>query len=418
MILKETLLGVLRSAVHPPTPRVEVVRELLQSIGASGPEAVILKGVRRSGKSTLMRQQMRQLERTIACNFEDTRLYGFGGEDFARFVECVGELLDGAGHLFLDEVQEVEGWERLVRALLDRGHKVWATGSNASLLSREVGGKLTGRHRSFEVFPFDYREYLRFRQLEAGADSLAAYMDQGGFPGFLEHGEPIRLQELLRDIVQRDIALRHGLRETRHLMNLTLFLIAHSGQPFSQQKLSRILQIPSVSQVGNYLEYLEDAYLLFGLPKRSYSFKQRIITPKKYYLVDNGLARVNTPQLTPDRGRRLENQVFLTLRQHRNDLAYDAETDLWECDFVYDDKAIQVCWELNETNFGRETEGLLQAASRAGSNIHDCRILTFNQADQLTIDTLPIKVQPVWEWLQEQHAATIDARQLPYFPRH
>jgi predicted AAA+ superfamily ATPase len=401
MLLKDTLIQVLQSAAHPIIPRLEVPRGLHGQLPESAPEAVIFKGVRRSGKSTLMLQEMRTREHTLFCNFEDTRLFGFSAEDFPRFIECVEELIDGPANLFLDEIQEVERWEQLVRALLDRGHHVWATGSNASLLSRDVGAKLTGRHRSFAIFPFNYSEYLAFRQKPVGPDSLGAFLEEGGFPGFLEYGDVVRLQELLRDVIQRDIALRHELRETRHLMNLCLFLIAHSGQPFSQQKLSRILQIPSAGQVGNYLEYLDDAYLLLGLPKKSHSFKKRVVAPKKYYPIDNGLARANSPQTTPDRGRRLENQVFLALRQAGIEVAYDAETDLWECDFVTENEAIQVCWQLTEENRQREIEGLRQASHRAQGKIERCRILTFDQADRIETEGVTVQVQPTWEWLLE-----------------
>lgn len=399
MLLKETLTQVLRSAMFPRPPRIEVKRKLLSQLPANTPEAIILKGVRRCGKSTLMLQQLRARPNSFFCNFEDTRLFGFSAEDFSRFIECVESLAGGPGDLFLDEIQEIDRWELLVRALLDRRHRVWATGSNASLLSREVGAKLTGRHRSFSIFPFSYGEYLDFRQAAVGSESLASFLEDGGFPGFLEYGDPIRLQTLLRDIIERDIAIRHDLRETRHLMNLCLFLIAHSGQPFSLQKLSRQLQIPSAGQVGNYLEYLEDAYLLLSLPKASYSFKKRVVAPKKYYPIDNGLARANSPQATPDRGRRLENQVFLALRQAGKDPAYDAEKDSWECDFVFEDQALQVCWTLTEENRHREIRGLLGAIRRAPGKIKQARILTFDQSDDFKVEGLPIEVLPVWKWL-------------------
>ncbi|MCC5807262.1 MAG: ATP-binding protein [Opitutales bacterium] len=374
-------------------------RRVAATFPSSSREAVILKGVRRSGKSTLLFQQMRRCRNAVFCNFEDTRLFGFGPDDFARFIECVQSRAPSPSALFLDEVQEVEQWERLVRALLDKGHSVWVSGSNASLLTREVGAKLTGRHRSFEIFPFDYGEFLKFRKLKANAASLEKFMREGGFPGFLAGGDGALLQTLLRDIVQRDIALRHSLRETRHLMNLVLFLLAHTGQPFSLQKLSKVLQIPSVNQTGAYLEYLEDAYLLQSLPKHSHSFKKRIVTPRKYYAVDNGLAAANNPQSTPDRGRRLENQVFLALRQRGIEPSYDSETDLWECDFVYNETALQVCLELNDTNREREIRGLLEAIRASKGLLKKAVILTLDQSDQIEADGQVITLQSAWKWL-------------------
>src|SRR5262249_41670494 len=146
---------------------------------------------------------------------------------------------------------------------------VCLTGSNASLLGRELGAKLTGRQLSFEVFPFSYTEHIAYTQQTPGAKSLMAYLDDGGFPGFLRERNPQILQELLRDIVQRDISARYRLRETRHLMNLVLFLFANTGQPYSMQGLTKSLQVPTVAQTSRYIEYAQDAYLLFALSKFS-----------------------------------------------------------------------------------------------------------------------------------------------------
>jgi len=399
VLLKNTILKVLKEPIRPVSPQPAVKRTVAATFPAKSREAIILKGVRRSGKSTLLLQQMERTRNGVFCNFEDTRLFDFAPDDFARFIECIQSVAPAPSPVFLDEVQEVEQWERLVRALLDQGHAVWVSGSNASLLTREVGAKLTGRHRSFEIFPFDYHEFLKFRSLKAGVASLDRFLKEGGFPGFLADGDSLLLQELLRDIVQRDIALRHGIRETRHVMNLALFLLAHAGQPFSMQKLSKILQIPSVSQTSNYLEYLEDAYLLQSLPKHSYSFKKRVVTPRKYYAVDNGLATANNPQSTPDLGRRLENQVFLTLRQRGIQAGYDGESDLWECDFVYEDTALQVCRELTASNRERETRGILEAVRRSNGRLRHAVILTRNQSDHLETDGQSIRVLPAWKWL-------------------
>ena len=153
---------------------------MASDLTVGGSQAVILTGVRRSGKSTLQAQLMRRAENPFYCNFEDTRLFGLGPDDFPTFLSVLDELAAPDQPLFLDEVQEVEGWQRLVRTLLDRGRQVCVTGSNASLLGRELGAKLTGRHLSFEVFPFSYTEYLAFTGKDRGADSFRAYLDDGG----------------------------------------------------------------------------------------------------------------------------------------------------------------------------------------------------------------------------------------------
>jgi predicted AAA+ superfamily ATPase len=383
---------------QPPGPSgSQVDRELAADLPHRTAQALVLTGVRRCGKSTLQAQLMQPHAKAFYCNLEDTRLFELSPRDFPTFLSLVDDIAPQRAAVFLDEVQEVAGWQRLVRSLLDRGRIVCITGSNASLLGRELGSKLTGRHLSFEVFPFSYTEYLASRRRKPSAKSLTAFLDEGGFPSFLREGDPRILQELLRDIVQRDIAIRHGLRETRHVMNLALFLLANTGQPLSMQGLTKALAIPTVGQTSRYLEYLEDAYLLFAVPKFSSSFKQRVVTPKKYYAVDNGLRRVNSPQLTPDVGHRLENAVFLALRRRGNAVAYASERNSWECDFVTASAAIQVCAELTPHNRERELLGVLRAAALPGTRRP--MILTLDQTDRIAVEDSVVDVLPVWQWL-------------------
>jgi hypothetical protein len=385
---------------RPPEVRgVEVAREVIGRVPSRSSQALVLSGARRSGKSVLQAQIMRREKAAFYCNFEDTRLYGLGPEDFPTFLAAMEEVAPGRVPVFLDEVQEAPEWQRLVRTLLDRGRNVCLTGSNASLLGRELGARLTGRHLSYEVFPFSYGEFLSVTRKAAGVASFSSYLDEGGFPAYLRERNPQVLQELLRDIVQRDIARRHGLRETRHVMNLALFLLANTGQPFSLQGLSKGLAIPTVGQCSRYVGYLQDAYLVLAVPKYSPSFRKRVVAPNKYYAIDNGLRRANSPQPNPDVGRRLENAVFLELRRRGVPVWYAGEKDSWECDFVTRDEAIQVCAELNPSNRRREVEGALRAARLPGDRRP--MILTLGQRDRLVADGVRIDVIPVWEWLRE-----------------
>ncbi len=392
-------MAVLQDQRPATTPSPEVARELARALPRRSAQALVLTGVRRAGKSTLQAQLMKGRPRPFYCNLEDTRLFDLAAADFPNILALVDEIAPAPAAVFLDEVQEVPGWQRLVRTLLDRGRFVCITGSNASLLGRELGSRLTGRHLSFEVFPFSYSEYLRFQDREAGPESFVAFLDTGGFPAFLREGNPRILQELLRDIVQRDIAMRHRLRETRHVMNLALFLLANTGQPLSRHSLTRSLAIPTVPQTSRYLEYLEDAYLVFAVPKFSASFKRRLVTPSKYYSVDNGLRRVNSPQRTPDLGRRLENAVFLALRRQggRDSVSYAGDTNLWECDFVTRTAAIQVCARLTPENQEREIRGVRQAARLPGKRRP--LILTLDQRDRIETPEGGVDVLPAWQWM-------------------
>jgi uncharacterized protein len=398
VFLRDTLAHILADQRQLAVPPPEVVRDLAVRLPARSGQAVVLTGVRRAGKSVLLGQALRRARRPFYCNFEDTRLFALSQEDFPVLLDIVEQRVPQKGPVFLDEVQQAPEWQRLVRTLLDRGHSVCLTGSNASLLGRELGARLTGRHLSFEVLPFGYREYLLYTGQRAGAAAIRAYLDDGGFPTYLRERTPQLLQELLRDIVQRDIAVRHRLRETRHVMNLALFLLANIGQPFSLQRLTRSLAVPTVAQTSRYVEYLQDAYLMFAVPRFSASFKQRAVAPNKYYAVDNGLRRANSTQATPDVGHRLENAVFLALRARGGAVAYAAETGSWECDFVTEREAIQVCAELTPFNRGCEVEGAVRGAHLPGRR-RRALIVTLDQRDRLVAEGTPIDVKPAWEWL-------------------
>ena len=228
-------------------------------------------------------------------------------------------------------------------------------------------------------------------------ESFRSYLDDGGFPAFLRERQDLVLQELLRDTVQRDIAARHALRETRHVMNLLLFLLANTGHPVSFQALTKNLAVPTVAQTSRYMEYLQDAYLIFAVPKFSYAFKRRVVAPAKYYAIDNGLRRANSPQGQPDLGHRLENAVALHLRSKTRDLHYAAERDLWECDFVIPDAAIQVCVELTPANRARELRGVIEGTRLRGRR--RAVVITLDQADSLTEDGVEIEVLPAWRWM-------------------
>jgi hypothetical protein len=200
--------------------------------------------------------------------------------------------------------------------------------------------------------------------------------------------------------VQRDVALRHGVPETRHLMNLARFLLANTGRPLPLQSLTKGLAVPAVGQTARCVEYLEDAYLLLSLPEFSPSFKKRVVAPNKYYAIDNGLRRAASPQSHPDVGRRLENAVFLELRRRGGPVFYAGEKDAWECDFVTPGEAIQVCAELTPYTREREVRGLLRALALPGRR--NPLLLTLDQRDELRTDGVRIPVRPAWDWLSRR----------------
>lgn len=391
-MLKDTLREiVVAQAAELDHGEVGVPREAARAVDLRLPHALTIAGVRRCGKSTLLRQLM--TSDSVYCNFEDPNLFGFSVRDFARIEEVFGEIRPGFTMCMFDELQNVPEWERYVGRTK---HKYVITGSNASLLSRELGTKLTGRHLSLELLPFSYREMLTFTNRKPGVESFRDYCRDGGFPEFLRYRRAEILQELFKDILVRDIAVRYGVRDVHALQELALYLISNVGKEFSYNKLADLFTFGSGNTVGAYISHMEESYLLFTIPRFAFSLKRQRRNPRKVYGIDTGFCRANSVAFSANDGQILENLVYLALRRGGGDVFYFKEKR--ECDFVVRKggkivAAIQVCHELHEGNAQREVEGLREAM--AITNCDNGRILTVCQEDQ--IEDIP--VDPAWKWL-------------------
>ena len=401
MMLKDTLKNIIetqRWELNAFDPGVE--RKESNLVDTSLPYAIIISGIRRCGKSTLLHQLLGKLNSFYYLNFEDTRLIGFEAQDFEKLDEAFDELYGEAEFYLFDEIQNVENWEIFVRSRLDRRKKFIITGSNASLLSRELGTRLTGRHVDIELFPFSFEEMLLFGQIKGSADTFDEYLFNGGFPEYLKFRKPYLLRELLNDILQRDIVARHNIRDSRSLRAMAVYLLTNAGKVFSYNGLRRMFDLGSTNTAISYVSYLEDSYLIFTVPKFDYSMKKQIVNERKVYSVDNGLSVANSASLTRDKGRMLENAVFVALRRSHREIYYFRERG--ECDFLIKEgnalsEAIQVTYELNEDNKDREINGLLEALSKF--DLVGGLILTHSQEDRFTIDGREITVLPVWKWM-------------------
>lgn len=361
----------------------------------------VITGVRRSGKSTFIKQLLlKKYPGAVFFNFEDSRIYGFDVSDFPKLNELIPPY---PGAVFFDEIQNVSGWEVYVRQLHERGVKIFVTGSNASLLSRELGTRLTGRYVRHEVFPFSYAEFLRFTGRKDTQESFEQYMMRGGFPEYLLSGNLEVLQLLLKDIVLRDIAVRYQVRSTRTLMEMTLHLISNTGKEATFNSLRKTFGLGSANTASDFLHWLEDAYLLHFLPRFSFKSKNISVNPRKVYVIDNGLAMANSLSFSEDRGRLLENLVYLNLRRKFRELYYFRENR--ECDFVVMNQKkclmlVQVCYELNGDNLHRETDGLKEAMNFF--NMKEGYILTFKQKDTIkTTNKKIIHVETVRDFFKD-----------------
>ncbi len=375
-------------------------RDAIDKIKASSSHIEVITGRRRCGKSTLMRQIISESQAVFAyLNFEDPRIYGFEISDFPKLDEVFGE---DVSTYYFDEIQNVPGWEVYVRQLHDRGEKVYVTGSNASLLSRELGTRLTGRYLAHEIFPFSYSEFLAYSKKANSNASFADYLNLGGFPEYLRDQNPEVLQNLLKDIVFRDIAIRYSIKNTKTLMDITLFLISNVGKEMSFNSLKKTFDVGSATTVSDYLSWLEDAYLLFFLPRFSWSAKSISKNPKKVYCIDTGFAKANSLSFSKDQGRLLENLAYISLRKTNLKIYYFRERK--ECDFVvFEGESckwlIQVTEKVHVDNQQREIDGLLEAMTFFEKN--EGYILTLDQSDTLTFDGKTIQIKPVKDFMKE-----------------
>ncbi len=376
-------------------------RQLYKAITPDADFATVIAGVRRGGKSTLLRQIAKQAKKFYYTSFEDSRLSGFEASDFHRLEGVLAEEFGPAELYLFDEVQNVKGWERYVGGSLGKGKKFVLTGSNASLLSKELGTHLTGRHLTYELFPFSYPEFLAFTSLKANTESARRYIRDGGFPAYLKKGLDEILQGLLTDILNRDIMARYQIRDGKLLRDMALHLASNVGKEFSYNRLRKVFDAGSTNSITQYGTYLEDSYLFFYLPRFDYSPAKQLVAPKKAYCIDNGLARANSLSFSSDEGRMLENAVFLSLRRKNRELMYFREEG-GECDFLLKQKgaigaAVQVCLKLDDENLKRETMGLQMAMKRF--KLAEGTIVTLEQEDRLEVDGGVIKVVPARKWL-------------------
>ena len=374
-------------------------RDALSDIPTADSFATIITGIRRCGKSTLLMQLLhKDFENAMFLNFDDIRLSGFETGDLTRLHREVERRQIKV--LYFDEIQFVEGWETYINQVLREGYKVFITGSNASMLSIELGTHLTGRHLSMELFPFSYSEFIAFHKFENGKDAVTTYLKTGGIPEYIKTGIPTVLNTLVDDILMRDIAVRHSVRDVTSLRRLTAFLITNIGNLISANKLIGMFEIKSPSTFLEYFSFLKDAYLLDFVPVFSHSLKVQVRNPRKVYVMDMGLYTENSICTSDNMGRRFENLIFLHLRRIFKQVYYYKERG--ECDFIIVEKnisthAIQACLTINDENFPREYNGLTEAMKQLG--LKEGTIVTLDQRDRFEKDGLVINMVPVYEFI-------------------
>lgn len=384
----------------------------------------VFVGIRRAGKSYLLYQRIQQLlangtdwDEILYINFEDERLEGMGREDLNLLLETHMEMYGKRPILFLDEIQNIEGWEKFARRLADAKYRVYITGSNAKMLSSEIQTTLGGRYINVNVYPYSFMEYLTANRMpitptslyatESRAEVLRYFDDYFHFGGFPEGAELKAKRDYLTSVYQKiylgDIATRHAVTNTFALRVLFKKLAESVKQPISFSRLTNIISSTGVkvgkSTVINYLEYAKDAWLVTPVQNIAGKLVEKETTPK-YYFTDNGILNLF---LLDAETSLLENLVAITLlrKYGREDAVFFYNKNV-EVDFYLPDKetAIQVCYSLSDTTtFERETKALVNLCKVLPCK--DLFVITRDEENTVELGGRKITILPIWKWLLE-----------------
>jgi len=389
--------------------------------------SISIMGPRRAGKTYEMFLTVRKLlervekKQVLYINLERADVGPVSMEDLVSMLETFYELYpENKGRkiwMFLDEVQNVGGWERFVRTAIDRDIKVYLSGSSSKLLSREIATSMRGRNISYTILPFSFREYLKAKNFNYGkyssssekarmANHFMDYLEYGGYPEavvFPEAREKI-LKEVLETTIYRDVIERARIRNVKVMKMLITALI--NSKEFSVNKFYNFLKSQGI-KVGknilyNYLEYLNDAFFVFLLRKFSHSYKKAEQSIPKVYLIDNGLLKISGVH---DKGRLMENLVFIELLRRNLEISYYQETNKEEVDFVVKQgrkvkRLIQVCYDVQDFNTkDRETRALVDGSRKLKCD--NLLVITLDyEADEKTKGK-KIRFIPLQKWLMQ-----------------
>ena len=396
------------------TIRRDVLDEILDWFKDN--RVMILTGIRRCGKSTILRQIMKQKENFCYVNFEDERFLDFKAQDFEKLNEILIEIYNNPKIYFFDEIQNIDKFETFVRRLQDEIKKIIITGSNASLLSKEFGTRLTGRYKPFEIFPFSFSEYLKFKNIEIEKDwsyrtqkrveikkAFNEYLESGGFPEYLRTKDKEYIKDIFENILYKDVIARYSIKKQKIIKELISILATNISSTFTYNSIKTTLGLGNSITVKEYISYLANSYFFFELPKFDFSLRKSLNAPKKIYLIDTAFNKITGFNFSPNTGKNLENVVFIELKRRKKEVYYFAEKN--ECDFIVKDEAkisqaIQVCYEFNKENRELEIGGLLEALKKF--RLKEGFILTNDQEDEFKHEGKKIKVVPVWKWLLEK----------------
>lgn len=387
----------------------------------------VLVGVRRSGKSYMLYQQIQQLlingkqwDEILYLNFEDERLENFTAEDFNRLLECHQEMYGKRPMLFLDEIQNIDGWERFARRMADAKYTIYITGSNAKMLSGEINSALGGRFLTYEVYPYSFREYVNVHRVSVLPNDIIStegrsdvvrlfneYLHNGGLPASaLLPAKRNYLSSVFQKIYLGDIIARNSITNAAGIRLMIRKIAESVCRPISFNRINNLLSSVggklSLATTIKYVEYCEDAWLLMKLKNYTACLADKE-SNCKYYFIDNGI--LNLFLIDKD-SMLLENLVAMQLfRKYGHDMSNERVffyNDNFEVDFYIpeDALAIQVCYSLSdEETLQREVNALKKLPKRLDCNRR--LIITFDEETSFSDEYGTIEVVPAWKWLLE-----------------
>lgn len=381
----------------------------------------VFVGLRRAGKSYLMFQHIQSLlaegkaliEDILYINFEDERIASIQSEDLNLILEAYHEMYSNKPFIYLDEIQNVRGWEKFARRLADSKYRVFITGSNAQMLSKEIYTTLGGRYIALEIFPFSFHEYLQYHHIalprnweydtSLKTDLVKMHQPYFYFGGFAETF-PLRdkrswLNSLFQKILLGDVISRNDIRNESAIRLIVKKLAESVMQPLALTRILGVIKSAGCSLSHNtlvdYLQYLNDAYLIFSISNYSDKLSEKESIKKRYFF-DNGL--LNTFIIDPD-CKLLENQVAITLKKKYGDGLYYYNKNI-EVDFYIPEAntAIQVSYTLAQSDTrNREIKALLKLSQVY--QLDKLQIITWEEDTVIEEIGLSIEILPLWKWL-------------------
>jgi hypothetical protein len=375
----------------------------------------VIVGPRRAGKSFFVIHFLNKQGNFGYVNFDDEKLVDLGNYD--EIIVAMNSVYDNPKFVLFDEIQNLPKWELFANRLQRQGYNLVITGSNSNLLSKELATHLTGRHLLTNIFPFSFKEYLKFENKELITseikEKLSQYLLNGGYPEILSKKVELKeyLSNLFNSILYKDIVKRYKIRNPNQIENLAIYLISNIANEYSYNSLTNIGKIKSSHTTEKYLSYLEESFILFSLNRFSYKVKEQLSSNKKIYCIDNGFIQAKAFRLSPNFGKLYENVVACKLKKEEIEgnlkFYYWKNQQQEEVDFIIQEglkvkQLIQVCFNISDLETkNREIRALIKAGKELKCN--NLLIITEDTEKEEKAewfgDKANIRYIPLWKWL-------------------